>query len=199
MDYLKLSVEIKKNSDYIKNQISIVYNLYINFIFIQLTKISFFFKCLKEYGTKMIEKCKKALDDLNNEIHKDKIETSINYSLNDFIQTSKNFLTNLQKTFDKIGKDLNEKTDSKQDEFNKINLNFINELKQLETFLINSKNKLETSKYEYFDASKIRYEQEEKFNKFLDSQINQNIANNTFSQLIKAQKNCEKITQRNDK
>lgn len=100
----------------------------------------------------MIEKCKKALDDLNNEIHKDKIETSINYSLNDFIQTSKNFLTNLQKTFDKIGKDLNEKTDSKQDEFNKINLNFINELKQLETFLINSKNKLETSKYEYFDA-----------------------------------------------
>lgn len=34
MDYLKLSVEIKKNSDYIKNQISIVYNLYINFIFI---------------------------------------------------------------------------------------------------------------------------------------------------------------------
>ena len=143
----------------------------------------------------MIEKCKKALDDLNNEIHKDKIETSINYSLNDFIQTSKNFLTNLQKTFDKIGKDLNEKTDSKQDEFNKINLNFINELKQLETFLINSKNKLETSKYEYFDASKIRYEQEEKFNKFLDSQINQNIANNTFSQLIKAQKNCEKITE----
>ena len=84
----------------------------------------------------MIEKSKKALDDLDNEIHKEKIETSINFSFNEFIQLSNKFLSNLQKTFDGIGVNLNEKTDNNQDEFNKKNLDLINELKKLESFIV---------------------------------------------------------------
>ncbi len=159
-----------------------------------MTKFSNFFKCLKEYGIKMIEKSKKALDELILEIQKDKFEASINFSLNEFIQATKNFLLEEETIFDTIGKELNEKMDNKIEELNNKNNDSLNELKQLETTLINCKNKLEQSKYEYFESSKIKYEQEEKFEKFFKDEINQNMNNNFYSQLVKAQKNCESIT-----
>ena len=158
-----------------------------------MTKFSNFFKCLKEYGIKMIEKSKKALDELILEIQKDKFEASINFTLNEFIQITKKFLFEEVKIFDKIGKELNEKIDNIVEELNNKNNNSLNELKQLETTLISFKNKLEQSKYEYFESSKIKYEQEEKFNKFFKDNIN-NEYGNIYSQLIKAQKNCESIT-----
>ena len=159
-----------------------------------MTKFSNFFKCLKEYGNKMIEKSKKALDDLILEIQKDKFEGTINFSLNEFIQTTKNFLLEEEKLFDKIGKELNEKIDNKIELLNIKNNDLLNELKQLESILLNLKNKLEQSKYDYFESSKTKYEQEEKFDKFFSTTINSNISDNFYTQLVKAQKNCESIT-----
>lgn len=56
MDYLKLSSEIKKNSDYLKNQLSLVYKFYFYLVY----KIITFFQMFKRKWYKIDRKIQKS-------------------------------------------------------------------------------------------------------------------------------------------
>ena len=152
MNYQNLEQEIKDYSGYFKYCDTIT------------SKFSLFFKEFSKSGSKYILKSKKLMEDIYTEINREEyFSSTLNKNFNNFCNEFKEMMDKLQIFFTRIESDIIDKITEFEKEYKANNRNFLNKLNDLNLYLIESKNKLEKTKNNYFDSCKSISDFEKKY------------------------------------
>ena len=152
MDYQNLEQEMKEYSAYFK------YCDLVN------QKFSAFFKQFIELGNKFVVKSKKSMDEFCNEINKKEYYPStLNKNINNFCEQFKEILNKFQTIFLNVEKDIIIKINEYEKNFKTGYKQSLNRLNELNTYLLDNKNKLEKTKNNYFDSCKLVQEYNKKY------------------------------------
>ena len=159
MNYSNLEKEIKEYSDYNKQAI------------IMMSKLSQFFKTFGQQGKKFIKSMQYSYDDFFNELSKENSSSTIFITYNYFSMNFRKYLRNFEESFDNFEIKLGEYIEKYETKFKNSYGEVINEFSSFSNLLNERKEKLEKSKYTYFDSCKNSLDIENKIIQQKDSKV----------------------------
>ena len=155
--YSNLDKEIKEYSEYNKQTI------------VTISKLSQFFKYFGQQGKKFSKSCQKSFDDFYLELIKENQSSTIYLTYYYFYNNFKNYLKIFEECFDSFDKKLSESINNYETKFKNSYGETINKLIDLSNIINEKKEKLEKSKYSYFDSCKASLEIENKIIQLKDN------------------------------
>ena len=180
MSYSNLEKELKEYSDYNKQAI------------VTISKLSQFFKSFGQQGKKFIKSIQSSFDEFYSELSKENTSTTIYLTYNYFTSNFKKSLKIFEETFDNFEIRLGDYIEKYETKFKNSYGEVINQFNSLSNTINERKEKLEKSKYIYFDSCKNSLDVE---NKIIQQTDSKNILREDVSklndQLRKAMKSVE--------
>ena len=152
MSYSNLDKELKEYSDYYKQAI------------VTISKLSQFFKSLGQQGKKFIKNIQSSFDDFFSELSKENTSSTIYLTYNYFSIHFKNYLQVFEDSFDNFEKKLGGHIEKYETKFKNSYGEIINQFNSLSNVINEKRDKLEKSKYNYFDSCKNSLDAEKKNN-----------------------------------
>ena len=159
MNYSNLDKELKEYSDYYKQAI------------VTISKLSQFFKSLGQQGKKFIKNIQSSFDDFFSELSKENTSSTIYLTYNYFSIHFKNYLQVFEDSFDNFEKKLGEHIEKYETKFKNSYGEIINQFNSLSNVINEKRDKLEKSKYNYFDSCKNSLDAEKKIIQQIDNKI----------------------------
>ena len=159
MSYSNLDKELKEYSDYYKQAI------------VTISKLSQFFKSLGQQGKKFIKNIQSSFDDFFSELSKENTSSTIYLTYNYFSIHFKNYLQVFEDSFDNFEKKLGEHIEKYETKFKNSYGEIINQFNSLSNVINEKRDKLEKSKYNYFDSCKNSLDAEKKIIQQIDNKI----------------------------
>ena len=181
MNYSTLDREIKEYSDFNKQTIVII------------SKLSQFFKNFGQQGKKFAKNCQKSFDDFYNELLKENPSSTFYVTYIYFSNNFKQYLKILEENFDLLDTKLGEDIATYETKFKNSYGEAINQFSDLSTAINEKKEKLEKSKYAYFDSCKASLDMENKIIQLKDNNkvVYKDEVNKANEQLLKSIKVME--------
>ena len=159
MNYSNLEKEIKEYSDYNKQAI------------ITISKLSQFFKSFGQQGKKFIKSAQNSYEDFYSELSKENTSSTVYITYNYFTLNFKKYLKILEESFDGFESILGDYIEKYETHFKNSYGEVINQFTNFSNTINDRKEKLEKSKYTYFDSCKNSLELENKIIQQKDSKI----------------------------
>ena len=157
--YSNLEKEIKEYSDYNKQSI------------VTISKLSQFYKSIGQQGKKFIKSILSSLDDFNSELSKENTSSTISITYNYFSFNLKKFLNIFEESLDNFEIKLGQHIEKYETKFKNSYGEVINQFNTLSSKINERKEKLEKSKYSYFDCCKNSLDVENKIIQQKDSKM----------------------------
>jgi hypothetical protein len=181
MNYSNLEKEIKEYSDYNKQTI------------ITISKLSQFFKYFGQQGKKFAKNCQKSFEDFFLELMKENNSSTLYVTYYYFCNNLKQYFKTLEDSFDVFENQLGSSIDEYETKFKNSYGEAINEFNDLSNLINEKKEKLEKSKYGYFESCKNSLDMENKIIQLKDNNkvIHKEEVNKANEQLIKSMKIME--------
>ena len=186
MNYSTLDKEIKEYSEYNKQTIVII------------SKLSQFFKHFGQQGKKFAKNCQKSFEDFYNELLKENPSSTFYVTYIYFSNNFKQYLKVLEESFESLDKNLGDSLDEYETKFKNSYGEALNKFNDLSNIINEKKEKLEKSKYAYFDSCKASLDMENKIIQLKESnrvvyKDEVNRANEQLLKSIKAMENNEQV------
>ena len=181
MNYSNLEKEIKEYSDYNKQTI------------ITISKLSQFFKYFGQQGKKFAKNCQKSFEDFFLELMKENNSSTLYVTYYYFCNNLKQYFKTLEDSFDVFENQLGSSIDEYETKFKNSYGEAINEFNDLSNLINEKKEKLEKSKYGYFESCKNSLDMENKIIQLKDNNkvMHKEEVNKANEQLIKSMKIME--------
>ena len=177
MNYSTLEKEIKEYSDFNKQAIVII------------SKLSQFFKYFGLQGKKFVKSCQKAFEDLCTELKKENPSSSVYITYVYFCNNFNQYLKILEESYDSFDQNLGDSIDKYESKFKNLYGEAINKFNDLSNLINERKDKLEKSKYSYFESCKASLDMENKIIQLKD--MSKDEVGKANEQLLKSIKNME--------
>ena len=152
-----LDKEIKEYSEYNKQ------------VIVTISKLSQFFKYFGQQGKKFSKSCQKSFDEFYLELIKENKSSTIYLTYYYFYNNFKNYLKIFEECFDSFDKNLSESIINYEIKFKNSYGEIINKFNDLSNIINEKKEKLEKSKYSYFDSCKASLDIENKIIQLKDN------------------------------
>ena len=180
-----LDKEIKEYSEYNKQ------------VIVTISKLSQFFKYFGQQGKKFSKSCQKSFDEFYLELIKENKSSTIYLTYYYFYNNFKNYLKIFEECFDSFDKNLSESIINYEIKFKNSYGEIINKFNDLSNIINEKKEKLEKSKYSYFDSCKASLDIENKIIQLKDNNkvIHPEEVNKLSDQLKKSLKILETTEQ----
>ena len=180
MSYSNLEKEIKEYSDYNKQAI------------ITISKLSQFFKSFGQQGKKFIKSAQNSYDEFFSELSKENNSSTVYITYNYFTLNFKKYLKHLEESFISFELTLGDYIEKYETHFKNSYGEVINQFTNFSNSINERKEKLEKSKYTYFDSCKTSLELENKIIQQKDSKfILREDVTRLNEQFAKAMKNLD--------
>ena len=181
MNYSTLDKEIKEYSEYNKQTI------------ILISKLSQFFKHFGQQGKKFAKNCQKSFEDFYNELLKENPSSTFYVTYIYFSNNFKQYLKVLEESFESLDKNLGDSLDEYETKFKNSYGEALNKFNDLSNLINEKKEKLEKSKYAYFDSCKASLDMENKIIQLKESNrvVYKDEVNRANEQLLKSIKTME--------
>ena len=181
MNYSTLDKEIKEYSEYNKQTI------------ILISKLSQFFKHFGQQGKKFAKNCQKSFEDFYNELLKENPSSTFYVTYIYFSNNFKQYLKVLEESFESLDKNLGDSLDEYETKFKNSYGEALNKFNDLSNLINEKKEKLEKSKYAYFDSCKASLDMENKIIQLKENNkvVYKDEVNRANEQLLKSIKNME--------
>ena len=181
MNYSTLDKEIKEYSEYNKQTI------------ILISKLSQFFKHFGQQGKKFAKNCQKSFEDFYNELLKENPSSTFYVTYIYFSNNFKQYLKILEESFESLDKNLGDSLDEYETKFKNSYGEALNKFNDLSNLINEKKEKLEKSKYAYFDSCKASLDMENKIIQLKESNrvVYKDEVNRANEQLLKSIKTME--------
>ena len=181
MNYSTLDKEIKEYSEYNKQTI------------ILISKLSQFFKHFGQQGKKFAKNCQKSFEDFYNELLKENPSSTFYVTYIYFSNNFKQYLKVLEESFESLDKNLGDSLDEYETKFKNSYGEALNKFNDLSNIINEKKEKLEKSKYAYFDSCKASLDMENKIIQLKESNrvVYKDEVNRANEQLLKSIKTME--------
>ena len=181
MNYSTLDKEIKEYSEYNKQTIVII------------SKLSQFFKHFGQQGKKFAKNCQKSFEDFYNELLKENPSSTFYVTYIYFSNNFKQYLKVLEESFESLDKNLGDSLDEYETKFKNSYGEALNKFNDLSNIINEKKEKLEKSKYAYFDSCKASLDMENKIIQLKESNrvVYKDEVNRANEQLLKSIKTME--------
>ena len=181
MNYSTLDKEIKEYSEYNKQTIVII------------SKLSQFFKHFGQQGKKFAKNCQKSFEDFYNELLKENPSSTFYVTYIYFSNNFKQYLKVLEESFESLDKNLGDSLDEYETKFKNSYGEALNKFNDLSNLINEKKEKLEKSKYAYFDSCKASLDMENKIIQLKENNkvVYKDEVNRANEQLLKSIKNME--------
>ena len=181
MNYSTLDKEIKEYSEYNKQTIVII------------SKLSQFFKHFGQQGKKFAKNCQKSFEDFYNELLKENPSSTFYVTYIYFSNNFKQYLKILEESFESLDKNLGDSLDEYETKFKNSYGEALNKFNDLSNLINEKKEKLEKSKYAYFDSCKASLDMENKIIQLKENNkvVYKDEVNRANEQLLKSIKNME--------
>ena len=181
MNYSTLDKEIKEYSEYNKQTI------------ILISKLSQFFKHFGQQGKKFAKNCQKSFEDFYNELLKENPSSTFYVTYIYFSNNFKQYLKVLEESFESLDKNLGDSLDEYETKFKNSYGEALNKFNDLSNIINEKKEKLEKSKYAYFDSCKASLDMENKIIQLKENNkvVYKDEVNRANEQLLKSIKNME--------
>jgi len=150
MNYSSLEKEIKEYNEFNKQSITII------------SKLSQFFKSFGQHGKKFAKFFQKSFDELNTDLAKENTASTFYITYSYFYSNFKKYLQYFEESFDSFEKNVGQLIEEYEiklrNNFNEI----MNQFNELSNLINEKKERLEKSKYTYFDSCKSSLDIENK-------------------------------------
>ena len=177
MNYSTLEKEIKEYSEYNKQ------------IIVTISKLSQFFKFFGQQGKKFVKSCQKVFDEFVTELKKENPSSSVYVTYVYFSNNFTQYLKILEENYDSFEKNLGDSIDEYESKFKNLYGEAINKFNDLSMLINERKEKLEKSKYSYFESCKASLDMENKIIQL--KEMSRDEVSKSNEQLLKSIKSME--------
>ena len=160
MNHSTLEKEIKDYSDYNKQSMVII------------SKISQFCKSFGQQGKKFVKNAQKSLEEFNIELVKENTASTLYITYSYFYTNFQKYLKNFEESFDSFENNMGKEIEEFEIKFKNNFWETISKFNELSNMLNEKKERLEKSKYTYFESCKSSLEIENKIAQLKDSVLN---------------------------